>query len=214
MKYTPLLILPALLLASCAAMDAASVAFGPFPYSYIQPVNPPNPSPSSVDTPPPGWENPWLVAGAATWVLPFFDDFRDITGYTLQVGAGGPFGAGLRYMDFDCKQRATGNRFDAHTLLAYLGVGFTLNHSEDFRSGIGTYYGGALGATELDRPSSDDWGFSGGGVCGIIGYCNVGPADHPAAVVGLSAELGVFFSAPNDMSLSGMTAMLGMYIDF
>ena len=137
-KYMLILVFPALLLASCAPMDAVDIAFGPFPYSYVMPTNPavyPNPPAGAVDNPSHGWETPWLVASAATWLAPFSDDFRDVSGYTLQVGFGALLGGGMRYMDFDCEQKSSSSRFNAHTWLAYFGIGFILRPAERFDAG-------------------------------------------------------------------------------
>jgi hypothetical protein len=201
-KYTPLLILLALLLPSCAEP----------------------------------WNTPYLVAGAATWVLPFDKEFRDGSGYTLQAGCGEFDGLGLRYMDVEYTQRPTGFHYDAHTYLAYIGFGLaepassvtaptstphspaepvSLHVIDRTPYGFGQYCGFALGATEINGPGvSHEWDFSGGLVYGVTAYCDIGPRNSPCAVLGLAAEIGCFFANPGSKGVGGGTGMLGMYIDF
>ena len=144
----------------------------------------------------------WLTAAGGGWILTFDPDMEVAGGGVLHLGVGHCFGGGLRYMDFDYRDRSSGDRYSARTLMGYGGLG-------GGGDGYGFYYGLGLGGTRITGSGADGTGFAGGAVFGAYRY-----HDLPSVACGLTAEVGLFFSAPDGIPLHGLSLLFGGYFYF
>ena len=153
-----------------------------------------------------GWDSSLLGAGGVGCIVTFDDDMELAHGYVLQFGYGVWFGGGARFMDFDYKDKG-GERYEAKTILAYLGGGGGKIAGED----LGSYFGVGLGTVTLTDEVGDRHRDLAGGVVG--GFCVYHDFQGHGGI-GLAAELGAFFADPHDIDLGGVSLILGTYVYF
>jgi len=157
----------------------------------------------------PGWHTRWLAAGGGGWLFTFDDDVDNAHGYVAQLGYGEYFGGGLRFMDFSY-EADTGESYDARTLLAFFGAGLGGE-----RPGPGIYTGAGLGKTWMkDDVGREHTDLAGGALLGTCLYRDIKSGNRTVCGLGLAAEVGLFFSDPGDVKLSGATLLLGAYLYF
>ena len=135
-------------------------------------------------------------------IVTFDDDKPAAEGWAFQVSV---LLWGFRFMDFDYEDENTGATYTARSYLAYVGSGTGRGpHS------TGWYLGYGGGVTRLRGPGVDDLGLTGTAAIGVCKYHDF--ESHGGA--GLAAEAGLFVSAPEDVSLSGLSLILGGYLYF
>jgi hypothetical protein len=149
----------------------------------------------------------WLLAAGGGCILTFDPDMEAAGGGVLHFGVGRFSGGGVRYMDFDYRDRSNGDRYSARTLMGYAGA--SGGECAGTGAGWGYHCGLGLGGTRITGSGADGTGFAGGVVLGVYRY-----HDLPSVACGLTAEVGLFFAAPDGIPLHGLSLLFGGYLYF